>query len=54
MYISLQKTLYNILGDCAKIASKASLFRNIWKATGMKYRHSCISPWQYNHVIQRS
>ena len=19
-----------------------------------KYRHSCISPWQYNHVIQRS
>ena len=18
------------------------------------YRHSCISPWQYNHVIQRS
>ena len=18
-----------------------------------KYRHSCISPWQYNHVIQR-
>ena len=22
-------------------------------ATGIK-RHSCISPWQYNHVIQRS
>ena len=19
-----------------------------------KIRHSCISPWQYNHVIQRS
>ena len=19
-----------------------------------KYGHSCISPWQYNHVIQRS
>ena len=19
-----------------------------------KFRHSCISPWQYNHVIQRS
>jgi RNA polymerase sigma-70 factor, ECF subfamily len=18
-----------------------------------KFRHSCISPWQYNHVIQR-
>ena len=20
---------------------------------GKEYRHSCISPWQYNHVIQR-
>ena len=22
--------------------------------SSLKYRHSCISPWQYNHVIQRS
>ena len=21
---------------------------------GLVFRHSCISPWQYNHVIQRS
>ena len=37
MYISPQKTLYNILGGCAKNAHKASLFRNIWKATAMKF-----------------
>ena len=24
------------------------------KSHFLKYRHSCISPWQYNHVIQRS
>ena len=23
-------------------------------ADGKKQWHSCISPWQYNHVIQRS
>ena len=23
------------------------------RATFGTYRHSCISPWQYNHVIQR-
>ena len=31
---------------------------NLWISPAMvkteKYRHSCISPWQYNHVIQRS
>ena len=25
-----------------------------WKVKNGKKGHSCISPWQYNHVIQRS
>ena len=24
------------------------------KTKAAEFRHSCISPWQYNHVIQRS
>ena len=29
----------------------------IWQTSfsiSEEFRHSCISPWQYNHVIQRS
>ena len=33
--------------------TKAALFSQIGKETEV-FGHSCISPWQYNHVIQRS
>ena len=38
---------YGSIGDKVVIY-RTELFRKF------KFRHSCISPWQYNHVIQRS
>ena len=28
--------------------------KGVWRVFLLKKWHSCISPWQYNHVIQRS
>ena len=40
----------NFLGDLKRALDKEPPY----KETEMKLGHSCISPWQYNHVIQRS
>ena len=46
--------ILNVYADCSAkelAASKAKL--TAFTSVG-KVGHSCISPWQYNHVIQRS
>ena len=45
---------YGQLFDVVNERNKQMEYSNILSASQEKGRHSCISPWQYNHVIQRS
>ena len=54
-YSSFEKVVENLSADNpASQLSAAVLLRRYLSLKIGKSRHSCISPWQYNHVIQRS
>ena len=41
------------IGTVKKVLSNGRVVV-VFKGSKVEYGHSCISPWQYNHVIQRS
>ena len=49
-------TAYAIEGDAKELQSLYDLMNKLQesKDPSVPNGHSCISPWQYNHVIQRS
>ena len=42
------------LADIADLYKGTGISKDQLSDDGEPYWHSCISPWQYNHVIQRS
>ena len=50
--ISIKQQLIEVYSTAGEIYAKLQDYKNSLSA--YKKGHSCISPWQYNHVIQRS
>lgn len=50
----IEQNKLDYIMECVRLAPSAVNFQP-WKFAVIteKKRHSCISPWQYNHVIQR-